>query len=226
MKKTIRNSYYAYKLINTKDRLPFYVGKGYGTRMHSHKTEAFKDKKEWTNPHKCNKIRKMLSEGYSIQYDYTLCKNENEAILLEKKWINTIGLDNLTNISAGGQVANPKKKPIDVYNTKGQLIGHYQSTADATRSLGISDEGIIRRCLKQYDNLQTHKGMVFVYHNEKFNYVNKKIKIVIAESDDKILEFNGTAEAAKHLNRSKSCIRQCCKHNWKVGKFKLKYADI
>jgi hypothetical protein len=228
MKRTIRNSYYAYKLIDPRSDKPFYVGKGYSTRMYAHKTEALKDKSEWSNPHKCRKILNILKTGKVLKYEYTLCENELAAIALEIQWISLYGISNdggiLTNISKSGQVANPITKPIDVYDVSGEFIKTFNSAAEAARLLGIPDPGIIRRCMNAYDSLKKYKNYVFVYSGSPFNYKNEKIKVVKAANGNVELTFNGTSEAAKHFNRSLSCIRQSCKHGWKINNYQLSYS--
>lgn len=229
MKRTIRNSYYAYKLIDTRNSSVFYVGKGYGTRMYSHKTEALKPEAEWTNPHKCRKILKILESGFAIKYEYVLCDNEQKALDLERQWLDEYRTHNsggiLTNISEGGQTAKPNKIPIDVYTTTGQFVKTYESTAEAARELGVGDEGIIRRCLNHYDALQTWNGLVFVYHDQPFKYQNTKIKNVSATNGTETLTFEGTKKAAGHFQRSLSCIRQCCKNRWSVNGYVLSYIE-
>jgi hypothetical protein len=55
------------------------------------------------NPHLYNKISKLLSNGGHIIYEIVFrTDNELEAYNEEKKFINEIGIENLTNISDGG----------------------------------------------------------------------------------------------------------------------------
>lgn len=229
MKKTIRNSYYAYKLIDARNDVVFYVGKGYSSRMYAHKTEAMKPSSEWTNPHKCRKILKILQEGGHIKYEYVLCDDEHQALELEKSWIALYGIANdggqLTNISYEGQVANPKTKPVDVYRTNGEFVASYHSCVEAAAGLGIGDPGIIRRCMKHYDGLTTHKGLVFIPAGGTFVYVDHKKKLVHATSPMETLTFVGTKEAARFFNRSTSCVRQGCTNNWKIGEYVLSYTN-
>ena len=229
MKRTIRNSYYAYTLINSLDNTPFYVGKGYGTRMYAHKTEALKPKDQWINPYKCRKILKILKHGGKIIYDYTLCDSEQEAIVEETSLIRKYGLSKdgglLTNISTAGQIAQPRTKPIDMYLIDGTFIKTFESAADAARELGAGDPGVIRRCIKTYDTLNTYKGYVFCEHGKVFTYKNKKKKVVTATKNGVIKEFEDTTQAAEFLGRSLSCVRQSCKHEWTIKGYKLKYKN-
>ena len=227
MKRTIRNSYYAYKLIDPRTDQPFYVGKGYSTRLYSHKTEALKPKEGWTNPHKCYRILQILNDGADIKYEYVLCESEEAALSLEREWIVEYGISAdggiLTNISASGEVAHPTCIPVDVYKVTGEFVGTFKSVNDVTRQLCVSDEGIIRRCMNDYDSLSTYKGYVFVKAGQPFSYVNNKKKVVVATNGDCVIRFNGTKAAAAHFGKSPSCVRQCCKNNWQIDGFTMSY---
>lgn len=228
LKRTIRNSYYAYKLIDGRSDEVFYVGKGIHARMYAHKTEAQGDPTLWTNPHKCRKILKILAKGARIHYEYVLCDSEQAALILEQEWIRIYGISNdggtLTNISAAGQVANPQTKPIDVYDKHtSQLLHTFKSATEAARQLNISDPGTIRRCLNHYDSLRACKGFVFQYHGEPFSYVDAKIKTVVAKKGADMLYFSGTKAAATYFERSVSCIRQSCTHMWTIEGYVLSY---
>lgn len=227
MKRTIRNSYYAYKLIDPRTNQPFYVGKGYSTRLYSHKTEALKPEDKWTNPHKCRRILQILNDGMDIRYEYVLCNDEHNALVLESQWMETYGLSSagglLTNISAAGEVTHPRSTPVDVYTVEGEFVGTFKSVNDVTRRLCVSDEGIIRRCMNNYDALTTYKGHVFVESGQPFAYTDTKKKTVIATNGDNVLRFAGTKAAAAHFGKSPSCVRQCCKNNWQIDGFTLKY---
>lgn len=232
MKRTIRNSYYVYTLIDSITNQPFYVGKGYGTRMYSHKTEALKDPSEWSNTHKCRKIRKILQRGGTIIYDSQLCESEAEAIVAESQLIEKYGLAKfggiLTNISAAGQIANPVCHPIDCYTKDGKYVKTFSSANHATRELGLADPSLIYRCIRKYDTLQTIRGLVFVLKGEPFTYVDRKTKIVVATNKEtgEVKEFVGTKAASQFLKRSLSCVRQSAKNGWTIDGYILKYKEV
>lgn len=216
-------------LIDPRNNNPFYVGKGYGTRMYAHKTEATKKpSKTWYNVTKCRIILSILKSGEDIKYHYVLCETEQQALKLEEEWIRQYGrlIDEtgcLANISPAGEVANPICKPIDVYDIAGNYIATYKSSNEAAREMLISDPGIVLRCLHNYDALQTYKGHVFVYQGHPFNYKDNKIKIVLADNGVEVLTFNGTKAAGKFFDRSTSCIRQSCTNNWSIKGYRLSY---
>lgn len=79
----------------------FYVGKGTRRRMYDHVRNALTTNKNV----KClNKIRKILSEGRTIVYEKVFFTDSaTEAYEKEQEIIKSIGLDNLTNLTTGGE---------------------------------------------------------------------------------------------------------------------------
>lgn len=93
--------YYVYFLKDGDD--VFYVGKGTGNRMYYHYKTALK-----TNIRLpvLDKIRKMVSENRTIVYEKVFETNDQqEAYIKEKTTIKEIGIDNLKNITQGGEGA-------------------------------------------------------------------------------------------------------------------------
>ncbi|WP_339109987.1 GIY-YIG nuclease family protein [Thioclava sp. GXIMD4216] len=101
------SSFYTYVLL-TPEFVPFYVGKGKGSRLLQHETEALRQTKIYkSNPFKCNKIRKIISNGKQVFYrvdrvfggDEAAClRREEELISLYKRRCDG-GI--LTNLAAG-----------------------------------------------------------------------------------------------------------------------------
>jgi hypothetical protein len=109
----MENKYYVYALFDlneskqiTLDEInqsilfkPYYIGKGCGTRILSHRNiKNTKLKKD-------AKTKSLLNRGYNFEDFSLILKNnlsETEAYNIEKILIEKIGLDNLTNITPGG----------------------------------------------------------------------------------------------------------------------------
>lgn len=100
-------SFYTYLLL-TPELEPFYVGKGKGSRLLQHETEALRETAiHKSNPFKCNKIRKIIGSGKQVFYrvdrvfenDEAAClRREEELISLYKRRCDG-GI--LTNLAAG-----------------------------------------------------------------------------------------------------------------------------
>lgn len=87
--------YYTYMLIDPRNNKPFYVGKGMGNRAYTH----LEFKSGSTNPHKDNIITKLYSlDMKPIVEILEHYDSENDAYTAEAKLIETIGLENLSNI--------------------------------------------------------------------------------------------------------------------------------
>lgn len=104
----VANNYYTYMLVDPRDNLPFYIGKGKGRRCNQHISEA----KAGGYSRKCNVIRKILKLGMSpVVKIVDSGLDEPAAFELEQFLIQEIGrLDlgtgRLTNCTNGGEGAS------------------------------------------------------------------------------------------------------------------------
>lgn len=93
--------YYVYQMIDPRDGLPFYVGKGKGSRINQHEAEARKGQ----HNAKCDRIRSIWSEGLQVRKaKVSEHECENEALQAEFEAIARIGLGALTNVLPGGKL--------------------------------------------------------------------------------------------------------------------------
>jgi len=97
--------YYVYELINSLDGLVFYIGKGSGNRLYKHlKIAQGKSKNKDRNPKLYNKINSIIGNGGTIIVKKIFeTDSEQDAFGVEVKTIKGIGLDNLTNLTVGGE---------------------------------------------------------------------------------------------------------------------------
>lgn len=83
--------YYVYQLIDPRNNLPFYVGKGKGKRAYYH-TYKNKKGKNTENPYKDHIIRQILCEGLEPRVEYLFhTKDESDAYLFETALIKKLG---------------------------------------------------------------------------------------------------------------------------------------
>ncbi len=109
--------YYVYKLINSLDNQPFYVGKGSGSRMYQHAREATRD--SYPNKRSVHsKIINILNNGGKVLYEKDVCSSEQEAFEEEKRLIalygrRDLGVGPLRNLTDGGEgTANTNPESI------------------------------------------------------------------------------------------------------------------
>ena len=98
-------TFYTYVLIDSSTNKIFYVGKGSGDRMHKH-VQISKGNSICRNRNKklYNKIKKIISDGNYV-IPLKVFENGNELLALEYeiKLISELGLENLCNLTLGGE---------------------------------------------------------------------------------------------------------------------------
>jgi hypothetical protein len=93
-----RGKYYVYLLVDPRNGLPFYVGKGKNNRCHAHRKEAL----EGRRGARYNVIREILIAGMEVEIrKIKWFDDSREALEYEAGIICTIGLRNLTNKNWG-----------------------------------------------------------------------------------------------------------------------------
>ena len=121
--RTVQREHYIYTLVKP-DGTVFYVGKGKGSRMHEHRNAV--EKRQHYNPHLQNVILKLWRNGQDF-VERIVVKNlkESEAFLLEKLYIATIGLENLCNMTEGGEgMSGHIPSPETRRKRSESLVGH------------------------------------------------------------------------------------------------------
>lgn len=143
MKEVNKNKFYVYVYKDPETLIPFYIGKGKGSRDISHISEAKKAKNPRT--HKLRKIKKILNSGkIPIVERFQDNMSEGDAYELEKTLIEYYGrLDDggvLTNVAKGGlQSFGGGNK----FNSETIVLYHFDgSMITATRSELISKYGL------------------------------------------------------------------------------------
>lgn len=102
-------TWYTYHILDPETNKVFYVGKGHGQRAYIHMTRALKWKKDGTlvpgaNRHLYNKLLKIHCKGLQPIYKFVLeTQIEKEALEREQSDITLFGLENLCNLTHGGE---------------------------------------------------------------------------------------------------------------------------
>jgi len=126
--------YYVYYLIDPRDNVVFYVGKGTKGRMNYHENYVKSGKPIKSSRPKFNKIKEILDAGYEvIKLKVFETDDELLAYTTEIEHINAIGIENLTNIATDRKEVSISKLVSDgLRNSK-----KYAAFVDYLRS----DEG-------------------------------------------------------------------------------------
>lgn len=92
-------------LTDPRNDKPFYIGYGQKNRMYQHEKDVLADKiPNRTNIKLGNKIKKILDSGKMIEYKKIfITENRQEALNREKELIEEKGLENLCNLTSGGE---------------------------------------------------------------------------------------------------------------------------
>jgi hypothetical protein len=95
--------YYTYLLIDSRNNLPFYVGKGKGRRMFIHVKSSLQGKILHNNKKKHYKIRSIFKNHGKVLYKkFIKGVNETVAFNFEKLLVKKYGKENLCNLTNGG----------------------------------------------------------------------------------------------------------------------------
>lgn len=93
--------FYVYTLTDPRTGAVFYVGKGSGARIQNHEAEA----RRGVHSAKCDRIRSIWAERLAVERSVvSRHEDENDALDAECALIDSIGLDNLTNVLPGGRL--------------------------------------------------------------------------------------------------------------------------
>lgn len=167
------NNFYIYIHIKLNNGKPFYVGKGKSNRAYSIKGR--------------NNHWRRIVEKYG--YDIIIIEDnlsEKEAFELEIFWINRIGIDNLSNMTIGGN--------------GGDTISNHPKRCEITQKISKANLGSL-------NSNWEGKSCTPSWMEKQIKSQSKKPIIVTDCDTDEKWEFINSKEAAKFLNVSHSNIR-------------------
>jgi hypothetical protein len=101
IKKPLNVLHYVYELIDPRNGIVFYVGKGKNNRYLKHLYEA---KRTTIQTKRLNKIRSILKSGYSSYNHKIIFSSYDETLVFQKEIeiISKYGIENLCNLTEGG----------------------------------------------------------------------------------------------------------------------------
>lgn len=91
--------HYVYTLIDPRDGLPFYIGKGTGRRMYQHERAVLRGR--GINKAKCERIAAILADGLVVEYG-VISRHADEAAAYRAERAAIASHANLTNANPGG----------------------------------------------------------------------------------------------------------------------------
>ena len=213
--------FYTYLLIDSRNKEPFYVGKGKENRALSHITRVNKNYQK-TNSAVKNKIVSITRCGYEILTELYYCCSETDAYVLEKLLIKYIGRKDmkrgpLLNFTDGGEGGRPsyasilkiskkllnmkRGKPVCQYTMDGELVSEFSSARQASYAVGVHENQIGGCCR---GTKSTAAKFVWAYKNEIpkiFAEGNNKWTKIAQLSNGKILRiFPSVSRAAQHIH--------------------------
>lgn len=217
--------FYTYILKNPlKNDLPFYVGKGKGTRVSFQIKSAisgWRESKE-VNPHKSNTIKQIIDQGNQVNIEFFYFDTEYLALEKEQELIKHFGLvidgsGILLNLTYGGEGYSRPGIQVNKYTMQGDFIQTYNSIQEA--SLDITGNNNSKNSIKECcDGLRRScKGY-------KWSYKNSTIKVTEANNIRGVRQYypNGNfvafytslSKAAIALGKKdSSTIAAACRNN-------------
>ena len=121
--------FYVYELVDPRDGVVFYVGKGKGRRIDQHEKEA----RAGGKGRKADKIREIEALGLSIiKRRVATFGSAVDALRREAELINEHGLENLTNVMPGGAGAVKFSKAEDAV-----FVGEFAKLMRRTRGYAV-----------------------------------------------------------------------------------------
>lgn len=175
----MNKKFYVYYLISTNDNNIFYVGKGSGNRMHQHVKIATNNRKnKSSNPKLYNKIDFLLKNGHEIIPEIIFeSYNEKECLDYEVEKIKEIGLDNLCNITVGGEGSSGRPCSIE---TRIKLSNINKGKISKRKGIKLTEDAKLKIS-------NTMKGRISSFKGKSLSE-ESKLKMSISHKDKKFTD--------------------------------------
>ena len=168
------HDFYVYALVDPRNNLPFYIGKGRGNRPARHFAEARGSMTQWTNALKCRRLLAIERAGLKVLVVYLhQSLSETEAFNIETSIIRQYGrlVDNtgcLTNILTEGNQGPRRYKKVGQYTLTCEFVEQYDSVQEAAAAVGVLPNtigGALRGRTVGGKRMQTAGGFRWAYPN-------------------------------------------------------------
>lgn len=221
--------YYVYMLIDPRDGIPFYVGKGRDQRMYAHRAEALSASTS-NKPHH-DRIVEIVEDGLDVVYaKHAKNLEECEALNLERSLIEKIGRSNhgkgpLLNLTAGGQRGGAITKPVTQYTLDGEFVRHWESAKEASEKTPANRSYITQVCKGKRVSAG---GFLWTYKGEPTPVYRKKYYQAVQQFDlegSLFAEYFSLTNAQESTGIELHAISEACRGNSKTaGGFRWKYS--
>jgi hypothetical protein len=215
--------YYTYCLIDSLCNLPFYVGKGSGSRMYQHRKDALNSEYNHRSVHR--KIQSIIKKGGSILYEKTDHPTEHDALNHEEFLITSFGRKDLKtgilcNLTDGGErgsnISDESIKIRAEKNTgkKRSKKSRYRMKQAQLQSIKdrIEKFGYVRSPASRAKQSKSTKGKKWTEKARNSIRSKPTAKRVIAYTQDYIFigEYESISECGKQLKCDITTIWKIC----------------
>ncbi len=222
-------TYYVYLLVDPRNNLPFYVGKGTGNRVKQHYQSCRLDT---SNPRKNNKIKKLKQLGYKPKWEIIFeTESEQEALKEEtnnilkwgRKGIEKEGI--LTNFKIQGvsSVDGTVSKKVDQYDRFGNFIQTFCSCRAAAKSCGGSRSSDIAQSCRKKSKNKTAYGFYWTWHgiplDFRWCFGRKKFVYQWDLNGEFVSMYNSKSSAAKSCGVKHQSIFKAIRIKGSAGGF-------
>ncbi len=203
--------YYVYLLIDSITGKIFYIGKGCKKRMYEHVKDVQRGRIPNNNNRLKNKIKKILSAGYKIKYKKILItENEQKAFAKEIELIKKIGLENLCNLTYGGEGNIPSeetKRKMSKNNGRywlGKKLSkkHRQKLSYAHKGKKLSEEHKRKIGIKSKGRILSEETKQKMSDSQKGKYHTTETKKKMSEAK------KGKKLSEKHKRKISEALKQ------------------
>lgn len=157
-------SFYVYELSDPRDDSVFYVGKGKGSRINCHETEA----RSGRVSRKCDRIREIEASGLTVgKRKVKHFADEQAAYDHEEALIAQYGLANLTNVAPGGGSSRSVVTISSDRSLVAAIAEVFNRTRNGTltisvRGVAIDIKAILAAYMKRIEEIAARRGREWV----------------------------------------------------------------